>query len=183
MLGFKWRCDLSQWSIKLLYISFVRSHLEYCSPVWNPYYRVDCDLLERVQKKFLRLIEFKLNRTHHQGDYTWICSYLNINSLEDRRCMSDICFLHGLINGNIDNSLLLSKLTFLIPAANSRITRSSVTFRISVSSTNKTKNHPILRMMETANHLNKYNDFVLFNSGKHEFKGKLRRLFPTQFLV
>ena len=43
-----------------------------------------------------------------------------MNSLEDKHCMLDICFLHGLIYGNIDNSLLLSKLTFLI----SRITRS-----------------------------------------------------------
>ena len=35
-----------------LYKSFVRPHLEYCTPVWSPYYEKDKFLLEKVQHRF-----------------------------------------------------------------------------------------------------------------------------------
>jgi len=34
----------------LLYISMVRSHLDYCSSVWPPYRKGDIEALEKVQK-------------------------------------------------------------------------------------------------------------------------------------
>ena len=32
------------------YAALVCPHLEYCSPVWNPHLKKDCDKLEKVQK-------------------------------------------------------------------------------------------------------------------------------------
>ena len=38
-----------------LYISFIRSHLEYCAAVWDPYFTKDIKLLEKIQKFGLKV--------------------------------------------------------------------------------------------------------------------------------
>ena len=39
-----------------LYKSMVRSHLDYCCPVWSPYRKGDIEALEKVQKRATKLI-------------------------------------------------------------------------------------------------------------------------------
>ena len=41
--------------LKQLYLSFVRPHLEYATPVWDPYCSSHVDILEKVQKFALRI--------------------------------------------------------------------------------------------------------------------------------
>ena len=41
--------------LKPLYISLVRPHLEYSSPVWSPYMTKDIVAIEKVQIRFTRL--------------------------------------------------------------------------------------------------------------------------------
>ena len=39
-----------------LYETLVRLHLEYCVQFWSPHYQNDVDALERVQRKFPRML-------------------------------------------------------------------------------------------------------------------------------
>ena len=38
-------------SFAVLYKTYVRCHMEYCVQAWNPYYRKDIDILEKIQKR------------------------------------------------------------------------------------------------------------------------------------
>ena len=58
MLGFIGQnIEYRSWNVLLkLYKTLVRPHLEYCVQFWSPYYRKDIIKLERVQKKFTRIL-------------------------------------------------------------------------------------------------------------------------------
>ena len=172
--GLIWRnCkDLSPVALKTLFCSLVCSHLEYCSSIWLPIYHVDSELLEKVQKRFLRTLEYKLGRRHNKGDYQWIMNKFNIQTLSVRRQIADACVLHGIINGYIDNPDLLAKLSFVVPAVDSRSTRNLSIFRIPPATTNFSANHPLRRIMEAANGYIKRKEVCLFSFSKAVFKNK-----------
>jgi ribonucleases P/MRP protein subunit RPP40 len=70
------------------YISYVRPILEYCSPVWSPFYLKDIILIERVQKRVTRKILGKSKSYKERLDE------LKLKSLEERRIRVDLieCF-------------------------------------------------------------------------------------------
>ncbi len=59
MLGFIFRsCKRfrNPESMITLYKAYVRSQVEYCSIVWSPIYQNSVDKIERVQRKFTRML-------------------------------------------------------------------------------------------------------------------------------
>jgi hypothetical protein len=61
-LGFLIRCTKEfndEHCLKTLYVLLVRPLLEYCSVLWNPTQIGYIESLDRVQKRFLRLIGYK----------------------------------------------------------------------------------------------------------------------------
>jgi len=47
---------LSISSFVLVYKNLVRSHLDYCNCVWNPYRKADIETLEKVQKMAIKIL-------------------------------------------------------------------------------------------------------------------------------
>lgn len=98
-------------AIMLLYFSYVRSKLEYCSLVWSPFYKVHSTEIERVQRRFLKYLYFRLYHTYPERgyDHNILLHVFNIQSLEHRRHITDMKFLYNLMNHNIDASELNAK--------------------------------------------------------------------------
>ena len=58
MLAFIGRgIEFKNWQVMLtLYRTLVRPHLEYSVQFWSPHYQKDVEALERVQKRFTRML-------------------------------------------------------------------------------------------------------------------------------
>lgn len=165
MLGFiKRNCHdfKSPNTLKLLYCSLVRPHLEYCSSIWSPYYNNYKEKIERVQNKFLRFLGFKIRAiTGNNGFYNYeeIRAYINITTLEERRYHHDLKMLYNLLNGTANSNHLLSKIGFKVP---SYATRGATerNFHVPFHRCNYGLNEPMTRMLRLANQNSDRLDFT-----------------------
>ncbi|KAL1448108.1 hypothetical protein WDU94_013874 [Cyamophila willieti] len=91
-------------AIKLLYISYVRSVLEYGSIVWNPSTKVDSKELEKIQAKFTRYLFQKLNGFYpnHIG-YDLLIEQLLLQSLQTRRLNEQVKLLQNTSTGKLSS--------------------------------------------------------------------------------
>jgi hypothetical protein len=84
-----------------LFNVFVRPKLESNTPVFNPRYRRDIDVLERVQRNYTsRIPGFRMAWNYEERLIT-----LNQDSLELRRWMFDVCLVYKILNGLIELSV------------------------------------------------------------------------------
>jgi hypothetical protein len=125
-----------------LYTSLVRSILEYCSPVWSPFYAVHVDRLESIQRRFVRFLCARAGVRRLIPDYSDRLLRFGLASLADRRRLSGICVLHRVVGGHMGSDLLARvhiraplrsvrhPCLFMIPRARSEVSRNSPLARI-----------------------------------------------------
>lgn len=157
-------------SLKILYCSLVRSHLEYASQVWNPQYQLYISKIEGVQKKFLRFLNYKC-RLNLSPSYEINCKQQHLLPLTLRREASDLTFLLNIINGSMDCPELLSLIYFKLPVrTNSR--RNHLKFYVDAGIANYRSNCYFYRVFTIFNH-NHAEDTDLFIVRPNYFKKKI----------
>ena len=179
MLGFIKRncrdfCD--PLTLKSLYVTFVRSILEYASQVWSPFYQCHSNRIESVQKQFImfalrglpsqQVIEFVL------PPYRERCNLLKLHQLNHRRDVASAIFIQDVLNHRADCSVLLARLKFYAPQRCVR--RREGFLRIDSVSTNYGLAEPILSMSRIFN--STYNKFD-FNLSRDSFRKQLLTFF------
>ena len=85
-----WNCD----TLKNLYVTFVRPHLEYASSVWSPYLKKDIKTLEQVQRRATKLVPYLKNLKYEER-----LKILGLTSLEERRIRGDMIQYYKCLNG------------------------------------------------------------------------------------
>ncbi|KAL0822801.1 hypothetical protein ABMA28_004807 [Loxostege sticticalis] len=160
---------------KVLYCSYVRSILEYCSQIWNPQYNIYIDRLECVQRKFMRYLQYK-SKTYIDN-YIGRCSRHHILPLQDRRKIADIVFLLKVAQCKIDSPHLLSLINLRAP---SRTLRRPITLSVPHSISNYRQNSFFIRAANVFNLMAGDSDIDLFNSSINSVK---RNLFKDWFDV
>ena len=88
--AFKYPCSET---IKLLYCSMVRPHLEYAVSSWCPYLEKDVNELEKVQRRATKLIP-----ELHDLDYKERLNSLQLTDLSTRRLRGDLIQMYKVAN-------------------------------------------------------------------------------------
>lgn len=150
--------------LKILYCAYVRSILEYCCNVWNPQYVTYIENIERIQSKFIKHLNY---RSYHEYiNYVESCEFHKIISLQDRRTLLELLFLHNVCHGSIDSTELTEQ--FMRLRAPKLRTRHTTLFHVPHARTNYYQNSIVCRTQRSFN--TRFSSIDLFNCGKQKFK-------------
>jgi Reverse transcriptase (RNA-dependent DNA polymerase) len=132
------------WVTKQLYLTYVRSVLEFGSVIWLPHTADYISKIESVQKQFLL---FALRHRYNPYDYASLPSYehrlniIELESLESRRENLSAVFIFNILQDQINSTELKNE----VKINNNRTTRISKYLLESNHSTNYGYNNPLNR--------------------------------------
>lgn len=154
-------------TLKILYYSFVRSYADFCSVVWSPCYKVHINRIEKLQKKFIKSLNYRYNITNES--YTASLKRYRLMSLHNRRKMFDLVFLYKILNNLIDCAPLLGGIPFVsrvrLPL---RPSRSKPLFVPPRFHKNYTRNSFVCRSTNVYN--KEFTDIDIFNVSLYKLK-------------
>jgi hypothetical protein len=98
--------------LKVLYVTYVRSKLEYANCVWQPFYVTHINRIERIQEKFTKhaLRQFQWNVNIDLPPYENRCRVLVMDTLKKRRDVPRVLLVFEFLSGKIDSPKLLSQI-------------------------------------------------------------------------
>lgn len=150
-------------SIKALYYAYVRSVLEFASPIWSPQYTIYQDQIERLQMKFIKYLNYQTR--NNSRNYSRNCHDFKMLTLYDRRLLLDMGFLFDILRGRVDCPELLADITFNTPQYR---TRHTAIFAPRAHTTNYGQNAIMTRLLRTYN--NVFQDADIFHNNKLSFR-------------
>ena len=160
-------------SYSVVYFAYVRSILEYASPVWSPCYQVYINRLERIQRKFAKHLNFKCKKAEPRGSYVECCRRYNLLTLEERRQLLDMGFLFDVLTGRLDCPELVDLMSRLhVPSRRTRHTCTQL-FSVPTHSTNYGMNAVATRILHSYN--TSFCNCDPFISNKEAFKNKIKQ--------
>ena len=87
--------DSNTSTLKALYVTQVRPHLEYTIPVWDPHLSKDIEALESVQRFASKVCTKKWRDVSYEDRL----KLMNIDTLRSRRLQLKLCYLYKILNG------------------------------------------------------------------------------------
>ena len=128
----------------------MRSKLEYGDLIWHPHYDIYINLLERVQRRFLKVLACKVDGVYPMRGiaHSVLTSRFDKQTLGHRRLLSSLTFLYNLLHNTVDAPILLYMLHFQIPRQNLRINQ---TFYCNNARTNTLVKSPMYVMSDNFN--------------------------------
>ena len=76
-------------TLKSLFNTLIRPHLEYATPVWSPHLKSDRDKIEKVQRRATKLVPELRNYSYKER-----LQHLNLATLEFRRLRTDLILIY-----------------------------------------------------------------------------------------
>ena len=146
-------------SIKILYLSLVRSILTYGSSIWRPIFKFDLSRLERIQHKALRKISFldgvPIHRFCH--DYSKVSSKFSIPSVTSLYDSIDSIYLYKIMYNSQSNNPIKD----LLPLNSAPYpTRHYLPFYTPLLKNNFSTRDPICRLCYSGNRIVLFKPFL-----------------------
>lgn len=101
--------------LRSLYCALVRSILEFCSVVWCPYQSTWNAKIESVQRKFTRLALRRARDPTDWSSYEERCRVLRLDTLEQRRHVSQATFVAKVLAGEVDSPWIRAQIQIYNP--------------------------------------------------------------------
>ena len=170
------------YTLKSLYCAHVRSILEYACVVWQPFYQIHIDRIERIQRKFtkfaLRYIDWN-NENNPEPSYQSRCQLIALETLNRRRTNTSFFFFYDLLNGFIDAPHLLDLIDMNRPMRSLRSNGTEM-IRIPTHRTNYGQNRPLNRVGRLFNAID---DNIRLNISRNGFRSQIKSLQVTPDLT
>lgn len=122
-----------------LYVTLIRSVLEYSCIVWNPLYACYVSTMEGIQRRFIKSLYYEMDVMNISEGYEMIFVYFGLPTLSKRRLCYDICFGYKIID-----SFNILSIFGLLPHSHNR--RNQPLLQIELFKTKYIKHKPKMRI-------------------------------------